>query len=667
MGILERLRATKVEERLAALSTRFREMTFRTKVITSAIALGLVLVLILALLPGGSSEELLTKEQAVAILLDEVIQPQTVDHYLIAFTLDEPLEQGAEVSPFAPSLLPDDVKTLPYLVPETLASAQWFFWVDDVPFARFAHHTRFVFIDAASGAVRVQEEAWWPYVDGQPVSRWITADGRRDAKNWAFNNIPEAEMPPRIVANLEPTQSWRYALLSSTTRTLTPPPAQALPSGEAIVPVNGWKAGQTEVGFSEDMSNMAGFGNAAGIPMYNPTGETLQDIEDAIQRAVDGGADDIFIYCTGHGGRNDSGESYLAFKDTAISPQQLVDMLKKFPEVRFKVVIDACYSGGFVDTLAASGMVDIVLTASSATESSYDDWDPANDPNKDDTGGEYSSGLWEDLNEIVNSPELQERAKQIAKDKGWPEFVAWLTIADTSAIQKDAWVINGATHPQSFISTPGTPTTPQYTLTIRVSGNGNATGAGTYSLGEVAPIVATPDAGWQFDYWGGDIGNVADPESASTTITMDADKAIIAFFLPLPSTPTPTTPSPTPTTPSPTPEIPTSGTGAADVSIFTNPGNHPSLMPATLELTWNIDGSTITITGIPGVGELTGTLADTGFFFAIGDGTYAGYSTNLRIDGNITPDGISGTLNIGSDGGLSGGEAIVYEIELTFP
>jgi hypothetical protein len=56
-----------------------------------------------------------------------------------------------------------------------------------------------------------------------------------------------------------------------------------------------------------------------------------------------------------------------------------------------------------------------------------------------------------------------------------------------------------------------------------------------------------------------------------------------------------------------------------------------------------------------------------GFFFATGDGTYAGYSTNFIFDGVITPDGISGMLIIGADGGLPGGEAIVYEIELTFP
>ncbi|MEE9583558.1 MAG: C13 family peptidase [Dehalococcoidales bacterium] len=816
MGIFERLDTTK-----------FRELPLRTKVITGAVGLGLVLILILVLLPGGSSEEPLTKEQAIAILLDEVIQPQTVDHYLIAFTLDEPLAQGSEVSPFAPSLLPDDVTTLPYLVPETLASVQWFFWVDDAPFAKFAHSNRFVFIDAASGAVRVQEEAWWPFIDGQEVSRWITADGRREAKNWVFNNIPEAELPSLVAMSLEePNQPWQYVLLSSIIRTLPPPPAQALPNGEAIVPVNGWKPGQSEFGAEEDMGNMAGFGNGAGIPKYNPMGETLQDIEDAIQRAVDGGADDIFFYFTGHGGRTAGGESYLLFKDRRISPLQLADMLKKFPEVRFKVVIDACYSGGFVQPLADSGMVDIDLASSSAPEFSYGDWDPANDPNKGDKGSEYSSGLWEDLNEIQNSPELQERARQIAQEKGWPEFVAWLTIADTTAIQKDAGVINGTTHPQSFISTSGT-AAPQYDLTIAVSMGGSATGAGTYSYNEAAPIVATPDAGWEFDYWGGDVGTVADPDSASTTITMDADKAITAFFVPLP--PPETTPGisppqytltitalgsgnvsgtgtyldgeviaimatpdanwefdrwggdidtvadsgsasttitmdadkaiyavfmplPPPTTleigigitpdtglvvgdevainitgltpngaftktvcvngdcnsynltadadgnfegvlipdaadtttvtvvdettgataeasfevgeaPS---EIPTSGSGTASAVVTSNPGNHPVLIPGTLTLTWDIVDSTIDISGIPGVVFPPGLIGEDGFFSVMSTGTYAGYPAAFIFNVIITPGGISGTLTVGANGDLPGGQAIVYQIELLF-
>ncbi len=86
-----------------------------------------------------------------------------------------------------------------------------------------------------------------------------------------------------------------------------------------------------------------------------------------------------------------------------------------------------------------------------------------------------------------------------------------------------------------------------------------------------------------------------------------------------------------------------------------------------LELTWNIADSTITITGIPGVSEVTGTLEEDGTFSATGDGSYSGYSTSYTFNGTITPGGISGMLSIGDDGGLPGGEAIVYEIELTFP
>ncbi len=68
MGIIERLRTTKAKERLVSLSGKFRELPFGAKVIAGAVGFGLVLVLILVLLPGSPSEELLTKEQAIAIL-----------------------------------------------------------------------------------------------------------------------------------------------------------------------------------------------------------------------------------------------------------------------------------------------------------------------------------------------------------------------------------------------------------------------------------------------------------------------------------------------------------------------------------------------------------------------------------------------------------------------
>jgi len=54
-----------------------------------------------------------------------------------------------------------------------------------------------------------------------------------------------------------------------------------------------------------------------------------------------------------------------------------------------------------------------------------------------------------------------------------------------------------------------------------------AVGAHTYPEDEVVAITAYAGAGYEFDHWRGD---VADPSSASTTVTMDGDKTVTAHF-----------------------------------------------------------------------------------------------------------------------------------------
>ena len=63
-------------------------------------------------------------------------------------------------------------------------------------------------------------------------------------------------------------------------------------------------------------------------------------------------------------------------------------------------------------------------------------------------------------------------------------------------------------------------------------GNVTAPGEGTfpYPAGTMVPLVATPDNGYQFRSWSGDIEHIADPNAASTTITMNANYAIVANF-----------------------------------------------------------------------------------------------------------------------------------------
>jgi uncharacterized repeat protein (TIGR02543 family) len=59
-----------------------------------------------------------------------------------------------------------------------------------------------------------------------------------------------------------------------------------------------------------------------------------------------------------------------------------------------------------------------------------------------------------------------------------------------------------------------------------------APGGYVYVEGTVIDITATPNAGYQFDNWTGD---VADPDAASTTVTMDGDKTVTAHFSPIPT------------------------------------------------------------------------------------------------------------------------------------
>jgi len=74
----------------------------------------------------------------------------------------------------------------------------------------------------------------------------------------------------------------------------------------------------------------------------------------------------------------------------------------------------------------------------------------------------------------------------------------------------------------------------QHGLTISGGAGGEVTepGEGTfaYDAGEVVNLVASVDAGYEFDEWTGDVSTVADVNASTTTISMDADKSVRAVF-----------------------------------------------------------------------------------------------------------------------------------------
>jgi len=73
-----------------------------------------------------------------------------------------------------------------------------------------------------------------------------------------------------------------------------------------------------------------------------------------------------------------------------------------------------------------------------------------------------------------------------------------------------------------------------YNLTADSTTGGSVTtpGAGTftYDCGTVVDLVATPDAGYRFVTWTGDVDTIEDGDAAETTITMNGNYSITANF-----------------------------------------------------------------------------------------------------------------------------------------
>jgi hypothetical protein len=73
-----------------------------------------------------------------------------------------------------------------------------------------------------------------------------------------------------------------------------------------------------------------------------------------------------------------------------------------------------------------------------------------------------------------------------------------------------------------------------YELTISSTSGGLVAtpGEGTYPYGAgiVVQLVATPNEGYEFHSWTGDVESIGDPNAASTSITVNGGCAIVANF-----------------------------------------------------------------------------------------------------------------------------------------
>jgi hypothetical protein len=92
--------------------------------------------------------------------------------------------------------------------------------------------------------------------------------------------------------------------------------------------------------------------------------------------------------------------------------------------------------------------------------------------------------------------------------------------------ETDAWDIGA--HELASAGGGDPPTPVEYTLTVN-----SGTGSGSYSAGSSVDLVAaSAPSGQEFDRWTGDVGNVANVNAATTTLTMPAaDATVTATYM----------------------------------------------------------------------------------------------------------------------------------------
>lgn len=111
-----------------------------------------------ATIPREPQASAITRQEAIDIIMEEVIRPNMLDHDVLAFLSVEPLKSGDRVNEAF-----EETEAI------IINTPTWFAWVNDDPAAEFAHTTRYVFVDAMNGAVNVLEREWWPLVNDELI------------------------------------------------------------------------------------------------------------------------------------------------------------------------------------------------------------------------------------------------------------------------------------------------------------------------------------------------------------------------------------------------------------------------------------------------------------------------------------------------------------------
>ena len=354
----------------------------------------------------------LTRQSAIERLMAEVIQPSPNADMLVAYGLQHPLSEDDVLQSF----LPADIKsnTAPIGLPYSHGDA-WFFWIDDQPQAAYAHPTRFVLIDRATGAIKITPEEWWPVINGDPYWDMLeTREGNPDIVYQGVDTYVNPEGPQASVQFI--AEGFTQLLYADKLLRSTRSDIRSIGFAHLLKTNNPNKPkyailvrGSDERAFNNSIEAMKAQLIKDGFPSKNiivvdqtyltKIGDVVKAFDDMVSKIKTDGAKDpeFLFYYVGHGNKGngmvfDVGKKHqtgtmderikkgladtmnyggftLIKADCSMNTDHLAGNLVRIPAENITVIIDACKSGTAVKALSKVGLKGCILTATNEDRS----------------------------------------------------------------------------------------------------------------------------------------------------------------------------------------------------------------------------------------------------------------------------------------------------------
>ena len=320
----------------------------------------------------SGSASILTRAQANAIAL-RVLRPRRRAGRVVLFGLPSPLAASQSVAIASLGHEGDRPETRGL---KPVGRRVWLFWEDLAYDARFEHPSRLLLVDAATGRTLERSLSWFPLVDG-----------RR----------------PPFLKNPRAYASRRFVVYSSVRLGPSRQAAARAPAWTpSALPPNAFKddcmimIGRfSDPFFTPDFEGMANFGAATGLRTWWATvrrepsrtrppldqqagkGTLAENVSWLIENE---NCRDVFIFVDGHGARAPEPAEIDVGANKDLSPANLADIISHHPTVTFKLKLDACFAGRFLEKSAGLTSQPNLLVAEASSRANETSWSMLGDP-----------------------------------------------------------------------------------------------------------------------------------------------------------------------------------------------------------------------------------------------------------------------------------------------